>query len=466
MRLVHFRALAAFLTLAVCSSAPLVRAQNEFQGLIAESADQNFRNALVSVQLVDSHAGVMYGDRYVSEVKVEQESSMTGAVIDSQGHVLVVLDEFTLHDKKLEGIKAWIDTAEDGKIEASVVGADLRLDLLLLHCARLGDASLPLGRTLKADRLHFVARRGEDWAVRTPHYIRIQPIQRLPEWELEVNATNEAAFGGQLKGTYILDGEGELAGIVTRQKRYFRRMGQDEPIAVYYALPSETLRDSLRRMEKEKLVSGGWLGVDLRESRDRGVFVTKVWPATPAEQGGVEVDDVIREVDGWKPANLLELGAYIRWTPPGKTIALLVKRASADRLLRIKLGERYQPSIWAIQVPNQWEGQEASPEKLRLERRPLILPLDLGLELEALNKFWAAKLGFPGKTGVMVSNLVEGAAAEKYFQVGDIITEVNGQPVCCLEELRKVLAAATDSKLHLKFFRDGKYESLTIQRRR
>ncbi|HSR49408.1 MAG TPA: PDZ domain-containing protein [Acidobacteriota bacterium] len=465
-RLLHISAVAVLLAAGLCpNSAPLL-GQNEFQGLIAESADENFRHGLVRVLLTDVRRGVMYRDRYIPEVEVRHEASMWGAVLDSQGNVLVVLDGFTVHDKKLQGIEAWLETSDGRKLKASVAGADLRLDLLLLRSPQLGQTHLPLGKSLQSERLHFVAPSPQGWAVRTPHFIRIQPVQRLPEWELEVNASNEAVPGGGLRGTYILDGRGDIAGIITRHKRYFRRDGQDEGIAVYYALPSETLRDSLQRIKKEKLVSAGWVGVDLAEIPKKGIVITNVWPGTPAQRAGLQVEDIIRQVDGWKPDNIFELGGYIRWKSPGQTITLSVERMKARRTLRVQLGERYQPSVWAIRVPDEWDGQEVSPEKLRLERQPLILPLDLGLELEALNKHWAAKLKFPGKLGVMVSNLVEGAPAEEYFQVGDIITQVNGQPVCCLKELRKVLAASPDPKVEVKLFRDGEYMHVALNLRR
>jgi S1-C subfamily serine protease len=70
--------------------------------------------------------------------------------------------------------------------------------------------------------------------------------------------------------------------------------------------------------------------------------------------------------------------------------------------------------------------------------------------------------GFDGK-GVLVSDVIEGhAGAKAGLRAGDIITEVDGQPVPTSQELRRIIAAHRPGKdVSPQIYRDGKFKTVS-----
>jgi len=82
-----------------------------------------------------------------------------------------------------------------------------------------------------------------------------------------------------------------------------------------------------------------WLGVSFVMGPD-GAQITTVVPGSPADEEGLEVDDVITEVDGVAATASRPLDELILSYEPGDRIELTVARDGRERKIRVRLSTR------------------------------------------------------------------------------------------------------------------------------
>ena len=88
----------------------------------------------------------------------------------------------------------------------------------------------------------------------------------------------------------------------------------------------------------------------------------------------------------------------------------------------------------------------------------------IGVNIQDVDRDQAEALGLARPGGALVSNIVEGSAAEKGgLKVGDVILEFNGREIARSSELPPLVGAtAPGSKVQLRIFRDGKPRNVTL----
>ena len=88
----------------------------------------------------------------------------------------------------------------------------------------------------------------------------------------------------------------------------------------------------------------------------------------------------------------------------------------------------------------------------------------LGIHMEPLYEKLAKELKAPSKDGIAVTEVVSGGGAEKAgVKVGDVITELNGQPIEEMAAFRNSIANMTPgTKVDLKIFRNGKPQTIAV----
>ena len=69
----------------------------------------------------------------------------------------------------------------------------------------------------------------------------------------------------------------------------------------------------------------------------KGVIVTKIYPNTPAERGGIEVGDIITEVDGFKISNENSMFSVFHEFRTGQTITIKIIRDDKESTKTLKL---------------------------------------------------------------------------------------------------------------------------------
>src|SRR5690606_1559245 len=80
----------------------------------------------------------------------------------------------------------------------------------------------------------------------------------------------------------------------------------------------------------------------------------------------------------------------------------------------------------------------------------------LGLVVEPLTDEWARRLNYEGQSGLVVTQVIPGSpAARMGIERGDLIQEVNRQPVASLEDFRKALDEHSRNDTALLLVRRG-----------
>jgi len=193
----------------------------------------------------------------------------------------------------------------------------------------------------------------------------------------------------------------------------------------------------------------GWLGIIMQPlSRDLadywqvpgpgGVIIGSILDGSPAEQAGLQVGDIILEVDD-APVRVRELRDLTRFRElvqrvgAGKEIPLAIFRAGGRRVVPLTLGARPKNVFLAEQMEDE----------------------DFGLTVKELTfDFVQATNTPPEVTGVFVAEITNAGWADVAgIQVNDVITAVQGEPVADLQGFRRAMADVREKKPdHVVFF--------------
>ena len=204
----------------------------------------------------------------------------------------------------------------------------------------------------------------------------------------------------------------------------------------------------------------GWLGVSISEvtadkakelklPAERGVLLTDVEADSPAAKAGLKSGDVITEFNGQKVEGTAQFSRLVRETPAGRTVQLTYWRDGRSQSASVQLGQarsafhmRPKDFNFHFEMP-QLDRLRVLPElKLFSMGRPL-----LGIDAEDLSGQLGGYFGAPEGEGVLVRSVNEGSPAEKGgLKAGDVITQVNGERVKTVSDLREKLRAGAEKK--------------------
>lgn len=152
---------------------------------------------------------------------------------------------------------------------------------------------------------------------------------------LGVDATIDAANWGGL----VVDTGGRLVGLAIAAPRVGSEIG--------VVLPSAMLRRNVNQLTRHGHPGRTWIGLWVRPlERDqavalgidppRGLLVTRVAPTGPAQEAGVESDDIILELSGEPVSSASALGAFAARVEPGQSVPMVVLRDGRPRTLRLR----------------------------------------------------------------------------------------------------------------------------------
>jgi len=160
-----------------------------------------------------------------------------------------------------------------------------------------------------------------------------------------------------------------------------------------------------------------------------GAIVSSVAPDSAAEKAGVKRGDVIKSFNGQPIHDFNALRNRVADTEPGSNASVVVIRDGSEKTINVKLDE----AAVSRQAKDRSEG--ASDDKAAL-----------GVAVSPLSPELASRAGL-GKDahGVVVQNVdPDGRAADAGIQAGDIILEVNRQPVQSVDDLRAAVRKAAE----------------------
>ncbi len=351
-----------------------------------------------------------------------------------------------------------IDGAEDIKVDlssrqtysAQVLGSDAPSDLAVLKISagglpilqlgnsdqvRVGDVVLAVGNPLGVGETvteGIISAKGRATGLSNGNF----------EDFLQTDAPiNQGNSGGALVNT-----RGELIGI---NSQILSTNGGN--IGIGFAIPSNMARNVLDQLISKGKVARGMLGVGIQQvtsdiaqsmglKQVRGVLVNSVTSGGPADKAGIKTGDVILQLNGKDVTDSNSFRNQIAGTPPGTEVTLTIQRDNAEQQVRARLGELTPESARA------GAGQGGGNQGGRL-----------GITVAPLTPDLAAQLNLPrGTQGVVIQSVdPNGPAAQAGLQAGDVIQQVNRQPVRSPEDIRGLLAKSGDRSPLLLINRGG-----------
>ena len=384
----------------------------------------------------------------------------SGVIVSADGSVLT-------NHHVIDGADKITVSMQDGKTyEARVVGSDPPSDLAVLKIevsnlpyltlgnsdsVRVGDIVLAIGNPLgigQSVTAGIISAKGR----RTG----------LSDGSFEDFLQTDAPINRGNSGGALVNLSGELIGINSQILSSGQGGGS---IGIGFAIPSNMAKSVMEQLIQNGKVRRGQLGVNIQnisedvakslELKDtKGVLVSNVRSGSAADKAGIKRGDIITAINGEKVEDGNVLRNKVASTLPGSDIKLTVIRGGQEQEFTAKLDEFNTED--AKKENQQEQDNQVDPSKPSGK---------LGLDLKPLTPDEAKKLQLlEGTSGLLVTNVdPNGAAATEGIARGDVIVEVNQQPVETLDEMQAALDKSGDRPILLLVARRGQVSYLTVK---
>ena len=380
----------------------------------------------------------------------QQRSLGSGFIVSEDGYII------TNHHVVGDADKITVRLSDKEEYDAKVVGTDEKTDIALvkidvkhsLHAVPLGSSTdLQVGDWVMAIGNPF----GLDQTVTAGivsakgRVIGAGPYDDFIQTDASINPGNS---GGPL-----LNLKGEVVGI---NSAIFSQSGGN--IGIGFAIPIDLAKSIVAQLRDKGKVTRGWLGVSIQSvtpelaksfglKEPSGALVAEVTKDSPAEKAGFERGDIIVAFNSTPIKDSHELPALVARTPVGEKAQVTILRGGKEKNLTVKLGELTDQQAKA-------ETEEGSSENWGMTVS--------GLNSEAARRFQLDR----NKKGVVVTEVEPGSSAELAgIQAGDVIEEVNRQPIESVEEFNKTMSDAKDKDTLLLLARRGNFTSFFALRK-
>ena len=258
----------------------------------------------------------------------------------------------------------------------------------------------------------------------------------------------DAAINPGNSGGALINIHGELIGINTAIAT--GSAFSQSNAGVGFAIPINLAKDVMKDLIEKGEVERGWLGVyidnisyDMAEKfglkNTDGVLVGQVQSDSPAEKAGFKSGDVIVEFDGKPVKSVGQLRIIVASTDVGKPVDVKIIRDGKEKIVNVKIGKFSEENIVSA------NGEVSSKDVKALE----------GLKVSNLTSEIAERYGYEKEDGVVVTEVSPGSPADKSgIRQGDLIKEVERQPVKNVRDYQKITKELKNPKTVMLFVKD------------
>ncbi len=259
----------------------------------------------------------------------------------------------------------------------------------------------------------------------------------------------DAAINPGNSGGALVDAEGRLVGINTA---IYSRSGGNQGVG--FAVPINMARRVVERLISGGKVTRGYLGITMQDidanlakyfnlPDQNGVLVNDVWPNTPAEKAGIKSGDVILAFKGKDVSDRHDLQLAVSQSDPNSSATVRLIHNGTKKTITVALAE----------LPAQDTGgviEQTSPSVNSSKSDSLD-----GVTVDNLDSIARQQLRIPLVVqGALVTDIEQGSnSALAGLQKGDVIMEINGQPVADAEAAIKLSTDIKGDQILLKIWR-------------
>lgn len=385
----------------------------------------------------------------------------SGVIVSQDGYIL------TNNHVVANADEVEVQFYNDERTTAKVVGTDPQTDIAVLKVdkedlnviqlgnseqIRVGEMVLAIGSPLQDNLAHSVSMGIVSAKNRTIGILREQGgYEQFIQTDAAINPGNS--------GGALINMDGELIGINTA---IASRSGGNDGIG--FAVPINIAKSVMQSIIEHGHVVRGYLGISMGGEVDAtmakaldldkpyGVIVGSVVEGGPADEAGLQEDDVIQTINGDPVQSWAAFRTAIGTASPGDQVELTISRDGEARDITVTL-EEMPEDMMARQ--NRPADNQSMDDQLGFSVRELTADIARQLRLD------------PGQQGVVVTEVTDGSAAQQQgLRRGDVIVEVGrNNPVTSVAQFREAISEITedDGVVLLQVLRQGNKQYIAFE---
>ena len=389
------------------------------------------------------------------ELTQKEQILGSGVIVSPDGYILtanhVVSGE--------EEIRVAFGDGSKKEYTAKVVGTDPQTDIAVLKIDAKDLPAITLGDSDQLEVGDVVLAIGNPYGV--GQSVTMGIVSGLGRHYKEMNGyqdfiQTDAAINEGNSGGALVDAEGRLVGINT-----WIATTTGASVGLGFTVPVNMARHVMERLIAGGKVTRGFLGVVLQDldaslatyfslPDQNGALVDDVTPGSAAAKAGLVSGDVIVSFNGKPVTDANNLILEVSDSLPGTEVTLKLFRDGSAKTVTATLGEK--PVEVAQNTNIQNNSKPDSPGTDALD----------GVTVADLDQDTRRQLRIPNDIyGVLVTDVARDSnSAEADLQPGDIIVEINRQPVGGAENAINLSKLAKGDRIILKIWRhNGNFSS-------
>jgi len=350
----------------------------------------------------------------------------SGVIVSPDGYIIT-------NNHVVDGANELMVTLTDKReFKAKIIGTDPKTDLAVV---KIDASNLPYVRWGDSSKLQvgeYVLAIGNPFGLNSTVTLGI--VSALGRGHMGITQyedfiQTDAAINPGNSGGALINTAGELVGIntaIVSQTGGYQGVG--------FAVPASMAKPVYESLVKTGKVVRGYLGVaiqdltqDLAKSfglkQAKGALVSSIAEDSPAERAGIKQGDVIVAYQGQPIDDSSVLQREVTRTPVGTKATLKVIRDGREQEVTVTVGEQAETTKVA--------SADSSAENALA-----------GVEVQSLDLQTARELGLRGKAqGVVVVNVEPDSLADRAgLAQGDVIKEINRQPIKSVRDYEKIVS--------------------------
>jgi serine protease Do len=346
----------------------------------------------------------------------------SGFIVSKDGYILT-------NNHVVENANKVMVTLTDGKkLQAKVIGTDPQTDLAVIKIEGKDFPYLELGDSEALEVGEWAIAIGNPFGLQatlTVGVVSAKGRSQLHIADFEDFIQTDAAINPGNSGGPLLNIDGKVIGVNTAIAS-----ASGGYMGIGFAIPSSMAKLIMQQLIDKGIVTRGFLGVVLQPidsdiasfyglERPYGAMVTEVVENSPAEEAGLNQEDIILSYNGETVENINSFRNAVSLMAPDTKLKLDILRNGKKKTLNVKI--------------RQAENKEEKHSPVE----------QLGLSVQELTPEIAKKYGYGQEKGVIISKIIPGSPAEMAsLKAGSLILAVNRKKVFTVEEFQKEIAGA------------------------
>ena len=393
-----------------------------------DAAVARVKPALVRIQVVAT--------QYYQGREVKYEASGSGVIISKEGHVI------TNHHVAGHATRIVVILPSNEEVPAELVGTDALADISVLKLKpetprefspvefgdssqlQVGDAVLAMGSPLAMSQSVTLGIVSNIKMVMPQAFsmsrftLDGEDVGSLVRW-----IGHDADIYPGNSGGPLVDMKGHVVGI------------NEISFGLSGAIPGNLAQHVARQLIDKGRVSRSWLGIEIqpllkKDKEEHGVLISDVVDDGPADKAGIQSGDVLLKIAGKDvlvryAEEIPLLNQMVSELPVGQDYEAVIERDGKSKTVKVTTAEREQIQRKTFEL-KQW-----------------------GITARDISALAAREFRLKSRDGVMVTSTRPGGPsddAKPPLGTGDVLQEVNGQPIRNVAEMMAVTEKITAGK--------------------